>query len=128
MEATLSFNACHVRRTLGVQHSVRRLTSYRHELQQGAKCRPRRSYATVCSSSLGHAYSITDSTGTIPQQQGQQPDAAGVDISLLAEKLQGQWHEKLNRHLGHVLIKPCSNNRKVWWSCDQCPDGFPHIW
>ncbi|KAL0032733.1 hypothetical protein WJX79_006253 [Trebouxia sp. C0005] len=89
MEATLSFNACHVRRTLGVQHSVRRLTSYRHELQQGAKCRPRRSYATVCSSSLGHAYSITDSTGTIPQQQGQQPDAAGVDISLLAEKLQG---------------------------------------
>ena len=30
-------------------------------------------------------------------------------------------------HLGNIDIKPCSN-RKVWWSCDQCPDGFPHIW
>ncbi|DBA90889.1 TPA: hypothetical protein ACH3X2_004259 [Trebouxia sp. C0005] len=155
MEATLSFNACHVRYvpiaadsdssrlffcirsqtrqwpvfrwTLKVQHSVRRLTSYRHELQQGAKCRHRRSCATVCSSTLGNAYSINDSTGTIPQLQGQQPDEAGADISLLAESLQGQWHEKLNRHLGHVLIKP-SSARKVWWSCNQCPDGFPHIW
>ncbi|KAL0032710.1 hypothetical protein WJX79_005232 [Trebouxia sp. C0005] len=88
MEATLSFNACHVRWTLKVQHSVRRLTSYRHELQQGAKCRHRRSCATVCSSTLGNAYSINDSTGTIPQLQGQQPDEAGADISLLAESLQ----------------------------------------
>ncbi len=30
-------------------------------------------------------------------------------------------------HLGDILIKP-SSSRKVWWSCDQCPDGFPHIW
>ena len=30
-------------------------------------------------------------------------------------------------HLGNIDIKPCSS-RKVWWSCDQCPDGFPHIW
>ena len=29
--------------------------------------------------------------------------------------------------LGNIDIKP-SSNRKVWWSCDQCPDGFPHIW
>jgi len=77
--------------------------------------------------SAGHAYSINDSTGNIRQQQGQQPDEAGPDISLLTEELQGQWHEKLNRHFGHILIKPYSN-RKVWWSCDQCPDGFPHIW
>ncbi len=30
-------------------------------------------------------------------------------------------------HLGNILIRPASH-RKVWWSCDQCPDGFPHIW
>ncbi len=30
-------------------------------------------------------------------------------------------------HLGDILIRPGSN-RKVWWPCDQCPDGFPHIW
>ncbi|DBA85641.1 TPA: hypothetical protein ACH3X1_005216 [Trebouxia sp. C0004] len=30
-------------------------------------------------------------------------------------------------HLGDVLIRPASH-RKVWWSCDQCPDGLPHIW
>ncbi|DBA68604.1 TPA: hypothetical protein ACH3X2_013542 [Trebouxia sp. C0005] len=30
-------------------------------------------------------------------------------------------------HLGNILIRPGSE-RKVWWSCDQCPDGFPHIW
>ena len=46
---------------------------------------------------------------------------------MLPKELQGHWHEKLNRHLGHILIKPYSN-RKVWWSCDQCPEGFPHIW
>ncbi len=41
------------RRTLQVRHSVRRLTSYPHELQQGAQCRHRRTHATVCSSSTG---------------------------------------------------------------------------
>ncbi len=77
--------------------------------------------------SAGHAYCINDSTGNVPQQHSQQPHEAGPDISLLPEELQGQWHEKLNGHLGHVLIKPYSH-RKVWWSCDYCPDGFPHIW
>ena len=77
--------------------------------------------------SAGHAYSISDNFDNTPQQQSQQPDEGGPNISWLAEKLQEQWHEKLNRHLGHVLIKPYSH-RKVWWSCDQCPDGFSHIW
>ncbi len=29
--------------------------------------------------------------------------------------------------LANALITPGSN-RKVWWSCDQCPDGFSHTW
>jgi len=62
----------------------------------------------------------------MPQQKRPQLDS-GPDISLLADELQGQWHEQLNRHLGHVLIKPYSH-RKVWWSCDQCPEGLPHVW
>ncbi len=62
----------------------------------------------------------------MPQQQSQQLDK-GPNTSLLAEELQTQWHEKLNMHLGNILIRPGSG-RKVWWSCDKCPDGFPHIW
>jgi len=46
---------------------------------------------------------------------------------LLSEELQGQWHKTMNRNIGHILIKPYSN-RKIWWSCDQCPQGFPHVW
>ncbi|DBA68611.1 TPA: hypothetical protein ACH3X2_013549 [Trebouxia sp. C0005] len=50
-------------------------------------------------------------------------------INLLADKLQKQWHAKLNMHLDSMLTKPYSK-RKVWWSCDRCPgpDGLPHIW
>ena len=62
----------------------------------------------------------------MPQQQRWQLDS-GPDTSLLAEELQAQWHEQLNMHLGNILITPGSN-RKVWWLCDQCPDGLPHIW
>ncbi len=62
----------------------------------------------------------------MPQQQSPQLDSK-PDISLLVEELQGQWHEESNKHLGHILIKPYSK-RKVWWSCDQCPGGFAHIW
>ncbi|DBA98785.1 TPA: hypothetical protein ACH3X1_014550 [Trebouxia sp. C0004] len=114
-------------RTLQVQHSVRRLTSHPHEFRQGAQYRHTRTHAAVCSSSTGHACSIKDSTDNAPEQQSQQLDEVGPNISWLAEHLQGQWHKELNRHLGYVLIKPYSN-RKVWWSCVQCPEGFPHVW
>ena len=66
------------------------------------------------------------SADSTPQQKRPQLDS-GPDISLLADELQKQWHDKLNMHFGNVLIRPGSD-RKVWWSCDQCPDGLPHIW
>ena len=62
----------------------------------------------------------------MPQQQSQQVDK-GPDTSLLADELQKQWHDRLNMHLGNILIRPASHC-KVWWSCEQCPDGLPHIW
>ena len=62
----------------------------------------------------------------MPQQQSQQVDK-GPDTSLLADELQNQWHDRLNMHLGNILIRPASH-RKVWWSCEQCPDGLPHTW
>jgi len=61
------------------------------------------------------------------QLQKEQHEEVGPTISLLADDLQKQWHAKLSMHLGNIVIRPGSN-RKVWWSCDQCPDSFPHIW
>ena len=51
----------------------------------------------------------------------------GPDISLLSPVLQRQWDHARNAHLGNMLIKP-HTARKVWWRCDQCPDGHPHVW
>ena len=62
----------------------------------------------------------------MPQQQSLQLDK-GPNTSLLAEELQKQWHDRLNMPVGNIVIRPGSNH-KMWWSCDQCPDGFPHIW
>ncbi len=61
------------------------------------------------------------------QVHREKPEEVGPKISLLAKNLQAQWHEKLNRHLGNILIKPYSHC-KVWWSCEQCPEGLPHVW
>ena len=72
-----------------------------------------------------HACGNRGSADRMPQQQSLQLDS-GPNISLLADKLQNRWREKLNMHLGNSLIRPCSN-RKVGWSCDQCPDGLPHV-
>jgi len=46
---------------------------------------------------------------------------------MLAKELQAQWQEERNMHLGNSVIRPHSK-RKVWWSCDQCPDSLPHVW
>ncbi|DBB15635.1 TPA: hypothetical protein ACH3X3_003846 [Trebouxia sp. C0006] len=61
------------------------------------------------------------------QLQKEQHEEVEPNVSLLADDLQKQWLEKLNVHLGSILIRPASH-RKVWWSCDQCPDRFSHVW
>ena len=51
----------------------------------------------------------------------------GPDISRLDPGLQQQWDHAANAHLGPIDITPKSG-RKVWWICDQCPDGHLHRW
>ncbi|KAL3130451.1 hypothetical protein ABBQ38_008273 [Trebouxia sp. C0009 RCD-2024] len=59
--------------------------------------------------------------------QGQPVKQNGPDISLLDPVLRQQWDHAANAHLGKVVIKSYSN-QKVWWTCDQCPDGHLHCW
>ena len=62
-------------------------------------------------------------------QQGQHAHAhpEGPNISRLDPAMQQQWDHAANAHLGNVDIKPYSV-KKVWWTCDQCPDGHQHSW
>ena len=59
--------------------------------------------------------------------QGQPVQQQGPDISRLDPALQQRWDHAANAHLGNIDIKPHSH-RKVWWTCDQCPDGHLHSW
>ena len=59
--------------------------------------------------------------------QGQSVQQQGPDISRLDPGLQEQWDHAANAHLGNMDIKPHSH-KKVWWTCDQCPDGHLHNW
>ena len=59
--------------------------------------------------------------------QRQPVQQQGPDISRLDPGLQQQWDHAANAHLGNTIIKPHSR-RKVWWTCDQCPDGHLHSW
>ena len=56
-----------------------------------------------------------------------QAEKQGPDITHLSPLLQSQWDHLKNAHFGDVLITP-RNGRKVWWICDQCPDGHAHEW
>ena len=59
--------------------------------------------------------------------QAQPVQQQGPNISRLDPALQQQWDHAANAHLGSIDITPYSN-RKVWWTCDQCPDGHLHSW
>ena len=61
------------------------------------------------------------------QDQEASVQQKGPDISRLDPALQEQWDHAANAHLGAIDIKPKSG-RKVWWICDQCPDGHLHRW
>ena len=56
-----------------------------------------------------------------------QAEKQGPDINRLIPLLQSQWDHKKNAYLGNMCIAPHSRKR-VWWSCDQCPDGHAHEW
>ena len=56
-----------------------------------------------------------------------QAEKQAPDIKRLTPLLQSQWDHLKNTHFGNVLISPYSN-MKVWWVCDQCPDGHAHEW
>lgn len=60
-------------------------------------------------------------------KQQLQPFPAGPDVSALNKTLQQEWDHAANLHLGNVVIKKGSG-RKVWWKCNQCPDGHLHQW
>ena len=59
------------------------------------------------------------------QQQHTQQEVP--DISLLESALQKQWDHDANAHLGNMVI-PAHSNKKVRWTCEQCPDGHLHSW
>ncbi len=67
-------------------------------------------------------------TAAQPQrQQGKHMNVGLPDISELSPQLQQEWHPANNALLGGIKIKPYSN-KKVMWSCPNCPAGCPHIW
>ncbi|DBA68626.1 TPA: hypothetical protein ACH3X2_013564 [Trebouxia sp. C0005] len=116
VRATLSFNPLHTR---FVMRALAGRISHGHH-----RVRWLTNYAIL---QTGHAYGTNGSTDRHPLQQDHQENGIRTDTSLLAKELQAQWHGKLNQHLVGVLIKPYSG-RKAWWSCDRCPQGFPHVW
>ena len=59
--------------------------------------------------------------------QGQPVQQQGPNISRLDPGLQQQWDSAAIAHLGNIDIKP-HTKRKVWWTCDRCPDGHLHSW
>ena len=93
-------------------------TLHQHKLQCPAATKFRPAGPSHQSSSH-HAHSSSQRTGTSQEQ--------GPDISLLSPILQRQWDHAKNAHHGNILIKPYTD-RKVWWRCDQCPHGRPHVW
>ena len=74
-------------------------------------------------SSIARRNSCSSHSCAMPARQQQN----GPDISQLSPELQSQWDHDKNAHLSSVVIKPQSN-RKMHWTCRNCPDGHPHRW
>ena len=80
-----------------------------------------RSVTSRSRAAAGHNSCSSHACATTAQQQ------TGPDISMLSPELQSQWDHEKNAHLGSSVIKPQSN-RKVYWTCEKCPDGHRHRW
>ncbi len=61
------------------------------------------------------------------KQQDKQLTVGLPDISQLSPQLQQEWHPDNNALLGGIKFKRHSN-KKVLWSCPDCPAGCPYIW
>ena len=61
------------------------------------------------------------------QHQDASEQQKAPNISRLSHTLQQQWDHAANAHLGPIDIT-AKSGRKVWWICDQCPDGHLHSW
>ncbi len=61
------------------------------------------------------------------QQSRSQSQQTGPDLSKLSPRLQQQFDNIQNAHLGDVVIAKFSRIQ-VAWSCDQCPSGYLHKW
>ncbi|KAA6427068.1 MAG: hypothetical protein FRX49_02825 [Trebouxia sp. A1-2] len=59
------------------------------------------------------AVNLRHSASWQQQSSQEQPKKVGPTISMLAKKLQAQWHEERNMHLGNSVIRPHSHH-KVW--------------
>ena len=67
-------------------------------------------------------------TAAQPQKQpGKHLNVDLPDISQLSPQLQQEWHPDNNALLGGIKVTSGSD-RKVLWSCPNCPAGCPHIW
>ncbi|DBA68602.1 TPA: hypothetical protein ACH3X2_013540 [Trebouxia sp. C0005] len=130
MGAALSHSLHHSRRPAQIQQCARLMSICGQQPQVSSTYMLASMHASTCYQHLfctETASGISSNSVCKRQLQKEQREEFVPNISLLADELQKQWHAKLNMHLGHIVIKP-SSNRKVWWSCDQCPDGFSHIW
>ena len=85
-------------------------------------CRLCRAFCSSGASSFKACKASVPSCSMSNVQQSSSPD-----ISLLSPLLQRQWHHAKNAHLGDTVVKP-HTHRKMWWTCDHCPDGQPHEW
>ena len=101
-------------------------TQVRLVLQHGSELRS--IFSLECDISVLVPGMCCQATRAQPQkQQGKHLNEGLPDISLLRPQMQQEWHPDNNALLGGIKIKP-HTNKKVMWSCPNCPAGHSHIW